>query len=78
MRPALHFVLRTGASKQQADDPDRFHRAARIFGPPDFVHPLWDMKAVQEIVKDLDTVVFFNGTEEDVVSFYPYTGKGRA
>ena len=53
----LHFV---GFRK----DTERFERAARIFGRPDFVHYKWDVRAQQEIAPG-DVAVFAVGTERD-------------
>jgi hypothetical protein len=36
---------------------DRYHNAVRIFGRPDFVHRVWDHRAVADVAPD-DTVVF--------------------
>ena len=36
---ALHFVGFRG---------DEYHRACRVFGSPDFVHPRFDARATQE------------------------------
>lgn len=53
----LHFV---GFRK----DTERFERAARFFGRPDFVHYKWDVRAQQEIAPG-DVAVFAVGTERD-------------
>lgn len=59
-RPRLHFVgfKETGARKDE-----RYWRAARVFGAPDFVHPGWDMRAQREIA-DGDMIVFATGTAD--------------
>jgi hypothetical protein len=46
--PAVHFVGFRG---------DEYHSAVRVFGLPDFVHRVWDGRAMQEIAI-CDTVVF--------------------
>lgn len=51
--PCLHFVGFRG---------DEFERAIDVFGEPDFVHPLWDVRAQQEVAEN-DKVVFANGCE---------------
>lgn len=66
---ALHFVL---FADKTFDDQLRFMRAVRIFGPPDFVHRVWDVRAACEIVEG-DVAVFAKGTIKDAPSFYPYT-----
>ena len=58
-RPAMHFV----GFRHEWDAPDmRYQHAARVFGPPDFVHRTWDVLAVAEIA-DGDIVVFAQGDE---------------
>lgn len=52
LRPALHFV---GFKRDQ-----RYQNAVAVFGPPDFLHPGWDMRAQREIA-DIDTVIFAKG-----------------
>lgn len=52
MRRALHFV---GFSHG-----DRYYRALRVFGVPDFIHRFLDRRAVAEIVPG-DTVVYAKG-----------------
>lgn len=47
-RPALHFVGFRG---------DEYHSAVRVFGSPDVVHPIWDVRATMDIAPG-DTVVF--------------------
>lgn len=63
----LHFV-----GVKPGKDDDRFYRAVRVFGYPDFIHPKWDYRAKSEILPE-DVAVFFSGTENDEPSFYPYT-----
>lgn len=48
----LHFV---GFRRDQ-----RYQNALVVFGPPDFIHPGWDLRAQREIA-DGDTVVFARG-----------------
>ena len=48
---------------------DRYLAAVRVFGPPDFIHRLWDRRAVDEIAPG-DVVVFADGDEtQPVVPF---------
>jgi|SRR5271166_966774 len=47
-KPAVHFVGFRG---------DEYHRARRVFGAPDFVHRVWDNRAVCDIAPG-DIVVF--------------------
>lgn len=51
--PQLHFVGFKG---------DEYARAIEIFGEPDFVHPVWDVRAQQEIAPN-DRAIFANGVE---------------
>lgn len=66
MTACLHFV---GFDPR---DPMKIARASRVFGAPDFVHRLWDVRAACDIAPG-DTVVFAKGTEADKPSFYPYS-----
>ena len=51
--PALHFVGFRG---------DSYTNAVKVFGRPDFVHRLWDVRAIGDIAPG-DTVVF--GRDKD-------------
>jgi len=53
-RPCLHFV---------GFRDDRYLTALRVFGPPDFIHPGWDVRAAREIAPG-DVVVFAQGTAD--------------
>ena len=48
MKNSVHFVGFRG---------DEYTSAVRIFGLPDFIHRIWDIRAVTEIQTD-DIVVF--------------------
>ena len=48
MLNAVHFVGFRG---------EEFHSARRVFGQPDFVHRIWDIRATQDIAPG-DIVVF--------------------
>ena len=63
---AVHFI------NFKSGEPERYARAVRLFGEPDFVHPKWDLRAKIEIVPG-DVAVFAHGTSEDQPSFYPVT-----
>jgi len=52
-RPAVHFIGFRG---------DEYLRAVRVFGPPDFLHRYWDVRAMQEIAPG-DMAVFAKGDE---------------
>ncbi|QWC56440.1 hypothetical protein F7D01_04435 [Erythrobacter sp. 3-20A1M] len=39
---------------------DRYWNAVRVFGPPDMIHPVWDMYAANDVAPG-DTVVFATG-----------------
>lgn len=41
---------------------DRYWNAVRVFGPPDFIHRRWDLRAKREIAPD-DLIVFATGNE---------------
>ena len=62
---ALHFVRFADNHGQQ------YQNAVRVFGPPDFMHRLWDQRARREIAEG-DTVVFAKSDEAQSVS--PYNG----
>lgn len=51
MRKAVHFVGFRG---------NEYTSAVRAFGPPDFIHRGWDLRARREIA-DGDTIVFAAG-----------------
>ena len=70
-RQALHFV--------GFRDPEQFQRAVRVFGAPDFVHRVWDVRAAHggEIAPG-DTVVFARGTVDDPPSPYAYDDSAYA
>lgn len=51
MKQAVHFI---------AFKDDRYWNAVRVFGPPDFIHRRWDMRAQREIMPG-DTLVFAMG-----------------
>jgi hypothetical protein len=53
---AVHFVGFRG---------DEYSRALRVFGPPDFIHRGWDLRAQREIAPD-DVVVFATGSFDQV------------
>ena len=42
---------------------DRYWNAVRIWGPPAFIHYVWDRRALQEIAAG-DIVVFATGSDE--------------
>jgi hypothetical protein len=48
VKPAVHFV---------GFRDDRYWNAVKVFGLPDFVHLVWDLRA-QADMADCDTVVF--------------------
>ena len=54
MRRCTHFV---------GFRDDRYVAAVKAFGPPDFVHRGWDMRARREIADD-DLVVFADGPSD--------------
>lgn len=50
VQPSLHFV--------GFRDPQQYENATLVFGPPDFVHYVWDQRAQREIAVGMDLVVF--------------------
>lgn len=50
---------------------DRYLRATRVFGRPDFVHRFWDCRAVDEVAPG-DVVVFADGDETQPVREFAY------
>lgn len=54
MKRAVHFVGFRG---------DEYVSARRAFGPPDFVHRVWDRRSRREIA-DGDLVVFATGAHD--------------
>lgn len=53
MRCCIHFVGFRGAE---------YISAVRAFGPPDFIHRGWDLRAKREIAES-DLIVFATGDE---------------
>ena len=49
---------------------DEYNRAVKIFGLPDFIHPVHDRRAYLEIDKDKDILVFANKERPDVIRSY--------
>ncbi len=68
MKKALHFV---GFKDPRLHKDERYDRAVRVFGPPDFLHRGWDRRARREIM-DGDTIVFANGDERQEPSMWSY------
>ena len=60
MNAALHFV-RFNRFDQ------RFSNAVAVFGKPDFLHRVWDLRARREIM-DGDVIVFAKGESDQEVS----------
>lgn len=58
---AVHFVGFRG---------DEYLSALRVFGPPDFVHPGWDLRALRD-VDEGDVVVIAAGSLEARVRSWP-------
>lgn len=44
----------------------RYENAVRVFGPPDFLHRVWDRRAQREIAAG-DVVVFAKGDADQAV-----------
>ena len=62
MNNAIHFV---GFSN------DRYNTAIKVFGTPDFIHRLWDRRAVNEVTEN-DIVIFADGDETQAVETFAY------
>ena len=67
---AVHFVgFRDG---------DSYWRACQVFGPPDFVHPRWDVRAKHGGEwADGDVRVFATGCDEDEPSPFSWDDSAR-
>ena len=63
MKNATHFV--------RFSDSAQFERAQRVFGRPDFVHRIWDRRAVSEVFEG-DRVIFAKGDEAQPVSKFTW------
>ena len=50
---------------------DRYLRAVRVFGPPDFIHRFWDARAACEVMPG-DVVIFAEGDESQPVVPFAY------
>lgn len=44
---------------------DRYWNAVKVFGPPHFIHPGWDLRAQRDIAPG-DVVVFAEGNADQV------------
>lgn len=42
---------------------DRYWNAVKVFGPPHYIHPGWDLRAFREIAPD-DVLVFAEGNAD--------------
>jgi len=49
---------------------DEYNRAKKIWGEPDFIHPVHDRRAYLEIDKEKDILIFANKEHPDVFSKY--------
>ena len=58
MKPCKHFVGFRG---------EEFWSAVKVFGPPDFIHRGWDLRAQREIAPG-DTVIFATGSHDQAPS----------
>ena len=54
MNNALHFV---------GFKDDRYNAAIKVFGTPDFIHRVWDKRAVDEVMEN-DVVVFADDPQD--------------
>lgn len=60
MKHALHFV---GFRDPRYAKDERYWRAVKVWGEPDFLHRGWDMRARREIA-DGDTIIFAKGSAD--------------
>ena len=51
---------------------DRYWNAVKVFGPPHYIHPGWDLRALREIAPD-DLVVFAQGSQDQTPRKKSYT-----
>lgn len=68
VRPCLHFV---GFKDPRREKDERFERARRVFGYPDFLHRGWDQRIRCEISEG-DTIIFAKGSEDQEPSSYSF------
>lgn len=68
MFQALHFV---GFKNPPCVKDERYWRAVRVFGTPNFIHRGWDYRAQREIA-DGDIVVFATGDETQEPKIHSY------
>jgi hypothetical protein len=67
MNKMLHFVGFRG---------DEYVRAKMLFGQPNFIHPMWDSRAVADVAED-DIVVFATGTDKDPLAKFSWDDSSR-
>jgi hypothetical protein len=62
------------------EDSQQFVNAVQVFGPPDFVHRMWDLRAAfgGEFDPDHDVRIFAKGTEADAPSIYSFNDSENA
>ena len=68
LRPCLHFV---GFRHPEVCKDERYERAVKIWGEPDFIHRGWDNRAQREIA-DCDTIIFATGDGTKAPRFHSY------
>lgn len=61
MPACLHFV---GFRNPDFHKDSRYNAAVKVFGTPDMIHRLWDIRAQQDIAPG-DTVIFAAGSDTD-------------
>ena len=62
MNNAVHFV---------GFKDNRYNTAVKVFGTPDFIHRLWDRRAVNEVTEN-DIVIFADGDETQAIETFAY------
>lgn len=69
----MHFV---GFADPRYEIDERYQRAVRYFGTPDFIHRHWDERARQEVVPG-DVAIFARGDERQPVTPFTFNDSER-
>lgn len=73
MQNTIHFV---GFKDPRYEKDERYWRAYRVWGQPDFFHRGWDNRAKHEIA-DGDTIIFAKGDWRQEPSLYSFDDSER-
>ncbi len=74
--PRVHEILQLSQLHFIGFTDDHYHTAVRVFGPPDFVHRVWDHRARYEIVHG-DTAIFAKYHPDDEPSEFSWNDSER-